>query len=104
MAFKEINANVSNVTIKALCRHTWHISEELIALSLYGDRVYPSTKSEMVMKMRSNQATTIPIKRPQININHIESLTLVDFVTSNTIRFFDILGIASEWLDKDPDL
>ena len=33
--FKEINLTVANVAIKALSRHTWYLSEELIALSFF---------------------------------------------------------------------
>src|SRR6218665_2566106 len=35
---------------------------------------------------------------------NIASLKPVNFVTQNTKKFFEILGIASDWLKNDPNL
>jgi len=101
--YKAINPNVAKVAIKALSRHTWYLSEELIAFSFFDARIEATVKAEMLQAMRTKDGAGIPPKRPQVSENSISSLKLVDFVTANTMRFFSILGIPSGWLDNEPD-
>ena len=99
--FNSINPHVAEVARKALSRHTWHLSEELIALSFFDDRVKTSVKVEMLHSMKTkNSPDSRPAKRQQLNDN-ITTLKLVDFVTTNTMRFFTILGIPCGWLEKE---
>src|SRR6218665_2101750 len=102
--YKSINSTVANVAIKALCRHTWYLSEELIAFSFFDDRICAATKAEMVQAMKTNVGVENHPKRPQIKENNIASLKPVKFVTQNTMKFFEIIGIASDWLKNDPNL
>ena len=102
--FRTINLNVANVAIKALSRHMWYLSEELIAFSFFDDRVNAATKYEMVNAMKTKTGNGIPAKRVQLRENNISSSELADFINSNTMRFFVILGISTSWLELDSSL
>src|SRR6218665_3556136 len=67
--YKSINSTVANVAIKAMCRHTWYLSEELIAFSFFDDRICAATKAEMVQAMKTNVGVENHPKRPQIKEN-----------------------------------
>ena len=102
--FRTINLNGANVAIKALSRHMWYLSEELIAFSFFDDRVDAATKYEMVNAMKTKTGNGIPAKRVQLRENNISSSELADFINSNTMRFFVILGISTSWLELDSSL
>lgn len=99
--FQAVNSDVAKVATKALLRHTWYLSEELIAFGFFDDRIDIKTKARMVEAMRTKQGLQIPLKRPQVT-GSPRSLSIEDFETTNTDRFFTILGIQSGWLEKEP--
>ena len=88
---------------KALLRHTWYFSEELIAFSFFDERIDATTKARMVEAMKTKQGLQIPLKRPQVT-GRTMPLRIEDFVTTNTDRFFTILEIPYGWLEKEPCL
>ena len=92
------------MVIKALCHHTWYLSEELIAFSFFDDRVCAATKAEMVQAIKTNVGVENHPKRPQIKKKNIASLNPVNFVTQNTMKFFEIFAITSDWLKNDHNL
>src|SRR6218665_2024928 len=73
-------------------------------LQVFDDRICAATKAEMVQAMETNVGVENHTKRPQIKENNIASLKPVNFVTQNTMKFFEIIGIASDWLKNDPNL
>jgi hypothetical protein len=98
--FQTVN---SDVATKALLRHTWYLSEELIAFSFFDERIDATTKARMVEAMKTKQGLQIPLKRPQVT-GRTMPLRIEDFVTTNTDRFFTILEIPYGWLEKEPCL
>ena len=58
----------------------------------------------MVQAMKTNVGVENHHKQPQIKENNIASLKPVNFVTQNTMKFFEILSIASDWLKNDLNL
>lgn len=83
--------------------HLWYLSEELVALAFFDDEVSLESKQKMVIALNEEGSDYSP-KRITLDISHIEEKNIEDFVTSNTLRFFRILGIPSAFLQKEPRL
>jgi len=56
----------------------------------------------MVVAMQ-NEGTEYPVKRISLEPDIVLKKNLEDFVTNNTCKFFDILGISSQFFNKDVD-
>ncbi|GBP21286.1 hypothetical protein EVAR_11681_1 [Eumeta japonica] len=52
----------------------------------------------------SEEGSEYSPKRITLDISHIEEKSIENFVNSNTLRFFTILGIPSTFLQKEPRL
>jgi hypothetical protein len=102
LQYSAINQAISTATTKKLSTHLWYLSEELVALSLFDDRVFSSTKRLMVAAMQK-KGTDKPSKRREIDLQNIYSCTLDQFATSNSMNLFHCLKLPTEFLSTDPD-
>ena len=90
------------VASKALCRHLWYLSEELVGLAFTDDGVTPDMKREMVKALQipalNNQSKrcSLPDEVP------IEDITLTNFVTKKSKLIFTTLGIEPSFFEVDP--
>ncbi|KAG0728863.1 hypothetical protein GWK47_031607 [Chionoecetes opilio] len=57
---------VASVTEHALRRHLWYLSQNLIGLAIFDDRISPGQKAEMVEGMKRPSTTKNP-RRPESN-------------------------------------
>ena len=73
-------------------------------LQIFDDRICAATKAEMVQAMKTNVGVENHPKQQQIKENFIALLNPVNYFTQNTMKFFKILIIASDWLKNDPNL
>ena len=51
---------MTEITTKALLRHSWDLSDELIAFTFFDERIDSNTKARMVEAMRTKQGLQIP--------------------------------------------
>jgi hypothetical protein len=85
----------------AFQRHLWYLSELLVGFAFFDDGVSVERKRLMVLALKDNIRSEEPPKRiPPF----IETSTkgLHDFVTTSTVRFFQILGLSVEFLHLIP--
>ncbi|GBP60380.1 hypothetical protein EVAR_91416_1 [Eumeta japonica] len=54
-----------------------------------------------MIKALNNEGLEFCAKRINVDVKHILEKNIEDFVSSNSMRFFQILGISSEFLDKN---
>lgn len=99
------NQMVASKASAAICRHLWFLSEHLVALAFFDERVTMETKEKMVQNLQRPQLPDCP-RRLQIK-DKGEHLKLEDLVTKRTSSFFDVLiegGIATSqtFLKKPP--
>lgn len=91
-----------NVLLK-LQSHTWYLNEILVGLAVFDENIESEIKIKMVSKFVRNRKLSvidisnverilqkIPLKA-KLNKKEILSLNIEDFVTENTIIFFQIL-------------
>ena len=99
-ALKFHQADISKVSLKKLSGHLWYLSEELVALAFFDDKVSNETKRKMVQGLNTD-AEKEPAKRITIDQSAIQGKNLEDFVSSNTRKFFQSLDLPSEFLNDD---
>ena len=95
-------AKISSVTSKKLGLHLWYISEELVALALFDNRVPADMKKLMVAAM-DKPAPDHPPKRPRIDTSaFLSDKGLEQFCTANSRALFNLLQLPTSFLMKDP--
>ena len=99
LKYNEINDVISAAATRALSRHLWYVSEEMVALAFFDLDVDHGTKRKMVKDL-GNPESNEPPKRIQLQVSRIESNQLEDFVTENTLKFFEILELPSKFLTE----
>lgn len=100
LAFEIFNKNIAAVALKKILNHLWYLSEELVSLAFFDDDLSVHQKKKMVEALRIEGKEDC-LKRINIDITHIHEKNLENFVSSNSLRFFQILGISSSFLKKD---
>jgi len=80
--------------------HLWYLSEELVALAFFDDKVPNDAKWKMVLSLQK-PAAEHPLKRANVDPPAVRAKQLEDFVTFSTCRFFNITGFSASFLDKD---
>lgn len=98
--FENINPALSKVALKKVMGHLWYLSEELVSFAFFDDEIALDTKQKMVHAL-DNEGLEFSPKRISLVTKDIEGKNIEDFVSSNSFRFFEILGISSNFLKKD---
>jgi len=95
---------ISESAIKSLSRHTWYLTDELVLLSLFSDRLPSNEKTDIVKKLlqlekvesfhnRQGSGFGKPVL-PRVSSDS----TLASFVTECSWNFFQLLGIKTDFL------
>ncbi|ESO06635.1 hypothetical protein HELRODRAFT_160824 [Helobdella robusta] len=102
--FRDVDREVSVAAANALSRHLWYVSEELVGAAFFDDQISHEEKVLMVDALSVESKTTNDFtKRVQMNVNDIsDEMSVKDFVSSNTMQFFAILGLPDSFLNKRP--
>lgn len=89
-----------------LKNHLWYLSERLVALSFFDPEVSDETKSKMARKLSQNSIQLNDHNRwelAEVSNDAINNLNLWDFVSKETYRFFECLGINTDFLFAAPN-
>ena len=92
---------VAQDALNAISRHLWYLSEILIGCSYFYYDIPVKEKREMVSNLWNNEGSHEPQKRIHKRQNY-SLYTIADFVTT-TQKFFEILDIDIDFLEKDPE-
>lgn len=101
--YSTINKEVSTAACKSLSGHLWYLSEKLVSLAFFDDRVASEEKLRMVEALRENDGVDDPPCRIQIQPSDIHAKSLPDFVTKNSSELFTKLNLNTDFLDSHPD-
>ena len=95
---------------KSFSNHTWYLSEELILLSLFSNKLSLTEKENITEKLKSYEKVNGFTNRhgsgfgkpilPQVNENE---LSIEKYVGTSSWYFFTILGIDTTFLDHPVD-
>ena len=72
----------------------------VVSFAFFDDELSVQDKKNMVDALKIEGVEDCP-KRKNIDVEHITEKSIADFVTSNSLRFFQILGISSQFLNED---
>ena len=83
--------------------YLWYLSETLVGLAFFDDNVSVAEKRNMVNLVNERKGEESPSARAHVlPVADVSKMSLSDFVTSNTLKLFDSLGIDGSFLAKDP--
>ena len=97
---EKLSKKIVTKTSAILQRHTWYLSEELIPISLFSDRVPDEEKEVIAAKIGKLPAQPLPIKKPNLPKVSKKS-SLGDFVGPRSILLFQLLGESHTFLSED---
>jgi hypothetical protein len=83
------NKKLASKAHEAFSRHLWFLSEHLVGMAFFDDRVSASTKEKMVQNIHRPPLADTP-RRLKLT-SESEQLKLEDLVTERTTSFFDVL-------------
>lgn len=109
LRFRDIDPILANAVIRTCCNQLWYLADETIALSLFDKNVSKEEKDQ-IRKVLINQIATGDVthqNKVHLNPSRVESFCLQhlsDFVTENTIHFFERFEISKAFLEMSPEL
>ena len=92
---------ISTAATTVFSRHLWYLSETLVGFAFFDDQVTLEVKRKMVKNLKDKPGSKDapkwihPVNKPQ-------NMDLSNFVTTSTKRFFNILHVNEDFLQKDP--
>ena len=96
------NKEVVKPATTAFNRHLWYLSELLVGFGFFDDDVTIEEKRLMVVALKENEGSKEPLKRITPFLEPAKK-GLHDFITTSTARFFKILGLSEDFLQRDPN-
>jgi hypothetical protein len=99
------NQIVAKKALEAISRHLWFLSEHLVALAFFDDRITPETKQQMVRNLKRPPLPHTP--RRLVGTDAMQPVMFENLVTQRTQSFFDLLieegsTKANTFLNKHP--
>lgn len=106
-AYANIDKVISSAVTKKFGTHLWYLGDETIALAFFDDNVTTEEKRMMrdtfLAQPEIDESTTIfRLVIPPSRMHNIHEWQLHNFITENTINFFDRFKFSTEFLQKDP--
>ncbi|KYN06617.1 hypothetical protein ALC62_02431 [Cyphomyrmex costatus] len=100
LEYKTVNTKVSEIAFATMSRHTWYLSEKLIALAFFDSSVPVEIKRAMVSSL-TKEGSRNPLRRIIVDKTTIANQELDNFVTKNTMEFFKMMQIPDDFLKQD---
>lgn len=101
-AYRAVNKEVASAATKSFMRHLWYLSETLVGLAFFDSGILASEKVLMVAAL-SKPGNDSPAPRVgSLDESTISQLTLSDFVSQNTSKFFVAMQTNTAFLQEDP--
>ena len=102
--FKELDKRLADIAFHSACNHLWYLTEELVILSLFDDRLETGLRQKMADKLLSyTRPRTFPPGKPKfpvIDLNTIDNpKQLLDFIGPKSWLLFNLLNLKEERLD-----
>lgn len=107
--YKDENTTLANAAIHKIGLHLWYLTEELVGLSFFDDRVPLDIKRRMVLAINTASQSQEPLRRLHVNTNSKTELelwknkSLDEFVTKKMKKLFERFKLKSDFLEQDPN-
>lgn len=97
-----VNKRVACEARRTLMRHLWYLSETLVGLAFFDCGIADAEKLRMVAALSKPGEDSDLIRVQSVDENNISTLSLSDFVSSNTNKFFAASHIETDFLQQHP--
>lgn len=106
-AYAAIDPVTSKVIFKKFGTHLWYLAEETIALAFFDDNVSIEEKRVMRDTLRAqppknDETRVFRLTIRPTQMSNLQEWKLHQFITENTITFFDRFKFSMNFMDKDP--
>ena len=102
-AYRSKDPQLAEEALVVMRRHGWYTTTEVVMFSLFSSKLSSDEKAEITCKLlRQSHPESYKLQKPKFS-NIEEKTKLVDLVTPESYKFFDILGLDCAWLEKNPD-
>ena len=106
-AYANIDQTSSKTILKKFSTHLWYLGEENIALAFFDDTVAIEEKRAMRDTIRAQPPKNDDTRvfRLQISpsrMSNLQEWKLHQFITENTVTFFERFNFPMNFMDKDP--
>lgn len=101
--FKEFDREVALTGLVALKRHLWYLSDELAPLALFSKKISDDDKDDIGLLLipgASLSNRTCNSIRHQDALNDIQSLSLINFISTRSSFLLDRLNIDTSFLQE----
>lgn len=101
--YRKINARIADEVSNVFSLHLWYLSNRLIGLSFFDERIDIATRIKMVRALKKPADDSNDIKNVTLDLNR-KKIVLTDLINKNTMAFFKILSgnDTIPFLNKDP--
>ena len=103
-SYVDTDRQVSDISLKKMRGHLWYLSEDLIGLALFSDRVFESEKVAMVDALKKPKLAEDVRRVDPTSVVAFQRKTLPDFVTEKSRNLFAALKIDPGFLTKSPSV
>ena len=100
--FADVDSQMADVAAKKMKGHLWYLTEDLIALALFSDKVCDHEKAAMVDALRKPVMEQDVRRVDAKTITAFRTKTLSDFVTERSWNLFTVMRIDPAFLAGDP--
>ena len=104
-AYKKIDIQLAEAALVVLRRHGWYLTPEVAVFSMFSNKLSMDEKSRVASRLLTHQAN-IPekykLEKPKFPLID-EKTVLVDLLSSQSFKFFTVLGLDWSWMAKDPE-
>ncbi|XP_076279088.1 uncharacterized protein LOC143208527 isoform X1 [Lasioglossum baleicum] len=103
--YKEIDETISNATLQKLSNHLWYLSPENVGLSFFDPHISVEIKKKMVEALNKEEEQNCKkLVIPRKDIKLYIDITMDNFVSTQTLKFFSRFDINIDFMSKDPAL
>ena len=103
--FRNIDPKLADESLVVLRRHCWYLTPECVIFCLFSEKIDKDEKSRLAVKLltlEEEKPRDHKLEKPKFP-SVSPTTELVDLLSPESFKFFDILGLNYEWLAMDPD-
>lgn len=100
--YHTVHSKISQVALTTMMRHLWYLGEINIGFAFFDDEINISTKTKMIASLKSNSISKGNKIRSKLQEKNVKKAELWDFISVNTMVFFEILNVNTDFLRVAP--
>lgn len=100
--YASVDKEVSDLVLNKISSQLWYLSEEAIGFAFFDHEVSNEVKRKMVLALKNEKRSVKRLEEKPNEMKKYKNKHLNDFVSANTMKFFERLQICTDFLNVDP--